>query len=92
MKEVKYPGYSRDIVSFGIVEDVAVANGAVSVSIHLTSAWSPSKSRTVQSTLKAIEGIRVAHVQIQQPEGQDALAGGQAPGRAQGAAEFPASK
>ena len=27
LKEVKYPGYSRDIVSFGIVKDVAVANG-----------------------------------------------------------------
>ena len=38
LKAVKYPGYSRDIVSFGIVKDVAVANGAVSVSIHLTSA------------------------------------------------------
>ena len=38
LKAVKYPGYSRDIVSFGIVKDVAVANGAVSVGIHLTSA------------------------------------------------------
>ena len=34
LKAVKYPGYSRDIVSFGIVKNVSVANGAVSVSIH----------------------------------------------------------
>ncbi|MBT3913223.1 MAG: chromosome partitioning protein, partial [Verrucomicrobia bacterium] len=27
LKAVKYPGYSRDIVSFGIVKDVAAANG-----------------------------------------------------------------
>ena len=65
LKEVKYPGYSRDIVSFGIVKDVAVANGAVSVSIHLTSANAEVAQQIkdeCQSTLKAIEGIRVAHV------------------------------
>ena len=68
LKEVKYPGYSRDIVSFGIVKDVAVANGAVSVTIHLTSANSEVALKIkdeCQSTLKAIEGIRVAHVQVQ---------------------------
>ena len=92
LKEVKYPGYSRDIVSFGIVKDVAVANGAVSVSIHLTSANAEVAQQIkdeCQSTLKAIEGIRVAHVQMQQPEGQDAPAGGQAPGQAHGPTRVP---
>ena len=71
---------------------VAVANGAVSESIHLTSANAEVAQQIkdeCQSTLKAIEGIRVAHVQIQQPEGQDAPAGGQAPGQAQGATRVP---
>ena len=36
LKEVNYPGYSRDIVSFGIIKEVTVANGAVSVTIQLT--------------------------------------------------------
>ena len=31
LKAVKYPGYSRDIVSFGIVKHIAANNGAVSV-------------------------------------------------------------
>ena len=37
LKAVKYPGYSRDIVSFGLVKNVATSQGAVSVVIQLTS-------------------------------------------------------
>jgi len=83
LKEVKYPGYSRDIVSFGIVKDVAVANGALSVSIHLTSANAEVAQQIkneCQTVLKAIEGIRVAHVQVKQPEGEAPPAGGQTQG------------
>jgi ATP-binding protein involved in chromosome partitioning len=36
LKAVKYPGYSRDIVSFGIVKSIAVQGGAVSVSLQIT--------------------------------------------------------
>ena len=36
LKSVKYPGYMRDIVSFGLVKNVAVNGGAVSVSMQLT--------------------------------------------------------
>src|SRR5215467_8395201 len=36
LKAVKYPGYSRDIVSFGLVKHVAAKDGAVSISIELT--------------------------------------------------------
>src|SRR3954466_97577 len=38
LKAVKYPGYSRDIVSFGLVKEVAAANGAVSVTLQLSNA------------------------------------------------------
>ncbi len=31
LKKVKYPGYSRDIVSFGMVRDVEVASAGVTV-------------------------------------------------------------
>ena len=33
LKSVKYPGYSRDIVSFGLVKEVSVANGVVNVAM-----------------------------------------------------------
>ena len=36
LKAVKYPGYSRDIVSFGIVKSIAIQGGAVSVSLQIT--------------------------------------------------------
>src|ERR1041385_5974899 len=36
LKAVKYPGYSRDVVSFGLVKEIAAGNGAVSVSMQLT--------------------------------------------------------
>ena len=38
LKAVKYPGYSRDIVSFGLVKQIAANDGAVSVSMQLTTA------------------------------------------------------
>ena len=78
LKTVKYPGYSRDIVSFGIVKDVAVANGAVSVSINLTSANAEATGQIkadCEAAIKAIDGVRVAHVQVHQPPGGQAQPG-----------------
>ena len=84
LKAVKYPGYSRDIVSFGIVKDVAVANGAVSVAIHLTSANAEAAQQIksgCEAALKAVDGVRVAHVQVHQPEGGQAQPGTPTPGQ-----------
>ncbi len=36
LKAIKYPGYSRDIVSFGLVKNIAVNAGSVSVSLQVT--------------------------------------------------------
>ena len=36
-KGVNYPGYSRDIMSFGLVKNLAVANGSASIELELTS-------------------------------------------------------
>ncbi|MSU69433.1 MAG: MRP family ATP-binding protein [Opitutaceae bacterium] len=36
LKQVKYPGFSRDIVSFGLVRSVAFVDGTVKVSLALT--------------------------------------------------------
>ena len=72
LKEVNYPGYSRDIVSFGIIKEVTVANGAVSILVQLTSNNSEVAQQIkseCQKVLKAVDGIRVAHVKINQPEG-----------------------
>jgi metal-sulfur cluster biosynthetic enzyme len=36
LKQVKYPGFSRDIVSFGLVRSAAWIDGTVKVSLLLT--------------------------------------------------------
>jgi ATP-binding protein involved in chromosome partitioning len=75
LKAVKYPGYSRDIVSFGLVREVTVKNGAVSVSLQLT-ASSPEVARQIEAesehALKALPGANTVHVEIKQPAGSAA--------------------
>jgi ATP-binding protein involved in chromosome partitioning len=37
LQQVKYPGFSRDIVSFGLIKQIALNGGAVSVTLEITS-------------------------------------------------------
>ncbi len=70
LKRVKYPGYSRDVVSFGLVKEVAVNNGAVSVTMNLTSP-NPEVARQIKTeseqAIKALPGINAAVVEVNHP-------------------------
>ena len=70
LKAVKYPGYSRDIISFGLVKEVSVANGAVSVMLQLTST-NPEAARQIKDdserVLRALDDVRHVHVDVRQP-------------------------
>lgn len=70
LKAVKYPGYSRDIVSFGLIKEANAANGAVSVSMQLTSA-NPEAAAQIKAeserVLKALPGVQHVHVEVKQP-------------------------
>ncbi|MCI0748507.1 MAG: Mrp/NBP35 family ATP-binding protein [Verrucomicrobia subdivision 3 bacterium] len=70
LKSVKYPGYSRDIVSFGLVKNVAVNNGAASVSIELSVA-NPEVAQQLKSdaetAIKSVPGIKLAHIEVKMP-------------------------
>jgi ATP-binding protein involved in chromosome partitioning len=70
LKAVKYPGYSRDIVSFGLVKEISVANSGVSVSLQLTSP-NPDAARQIKEeserVLKVLPGVNHVHVEVQQP-------------------------
>jgi ATP-binding protein involved in chromosome partitioning len=72
LKAVKYPGYSRDIVSFGLVKAVSTADDAVSVVMQLTSP-NPDVARQIKEeserTLQALPGVKRVHVEVQQPAG-----------------------
>jgi ATP-binding protein involved in chromosome partitioning len=51
LKKLKYPGYTRDIVSFGIVKDIEVASANVTVTLSLTA----QKPETVDEIRRAVE-------------------------------------
>jgi ATP-binding protein involved in chromosome partitioning len=53
LKEVKYPGFSRDIVSFGLVKDIQVGAGGVTVELATTSA----KEDVVDEIRRQVEAI-----------------------------------
>jgi ATP-binding protein involved in chromosome partitioning len=67
---VKYPGFSRDIVSFGLVKDITAANGAVSVVMQLTSP-NPEAAQQIKTeserVLKSLPGVNHVHVEVRQP-------------------------
>lgn len=70
LKAVKYPGYSRDIVSFGLVKQIAVEGGAVSVLLELSSSnpqAAPQIKAECEEVLKSLEGVTHAVVEVRQP-------------------------
>lgn len=70
LKAVKYPGYSRDIVSFGLVKEANAANGAVSVSMQLTSANAEAAAQIKaesERVLRALPGVNRVFVEVKQP-------------------------
>jgi ATP-binding protein involved in chromosome partitioning len=76
LKAVKYPGFSRDIVSFGLIKEISAVNGAVSVALQLTSA-NPEAARQIkieaEQVLAKLPGVHRVEVEVRQP------AAGQAP-------------
>jgi ATP-binding protein involved in chromosome partitioning len=70
LKGVKYPGYSRDIVSFGLVKNVAVNAGAVNVMLELTSHNAGAAAQLKEDcerTLKALAGVKHLFVEVKMP-------------------------
>ena len=51
LKKIKYPGFTRDIVSFGLVKDIEVAHAGVTVFLAPVSA-NPDVVRTVIEEVK----------------------------------------
>ena len=68
---VKYPGYSRDIVSFGLVEKASLENGTATVQVQLTAA-NPEVAKVIkqecEQALKGLPGVRQVHLEVNQPE------------------------
>ena len=82
LKAVRYPGFSRDIVSFGLIRELSTANGAVSVSIELTSN-NPEAAQQIKSdserVLKELPGVKAVHVEVKQKASAQTPGGAQSP-------------
>jgi ATP-binding protein involved in chromosome partitioning len=57
LRGVKYPGYSRDIVSFGMVKDVQIEGTRVSVRIAVTTADANVPKQIEETAVAALESI-----------------------------------
>src|SRR5712692_6868194 len=67
LRSVKYPGFTRDIVSFGLVKAVKIDDGEVKVQLALATN-DPNVPAAIKNdaekVLRAIDGIRSAKVLI----------------------------
>lgn len=70
LRSVKYPGYSRDIVSFGLVKQASVKDGAVEAVIELSTP-NAEVARQLETecsrALKLLPGVTSVRVHIGQP-------------------------
>jgi ATP-binding protein involved in chromosome partitioning len=67
LKSVKYPGFSRDIVSFGLVKGIEMRNGDVTVQLALATndpAIPQRIKNEAETALRNLAGIRQAKVRI----------------------------
>ncbi|HSV63623.1 MAG TPA: iron-sulfur cluster assembly protein, partial [Chthoniobacterales bacterium] len=67
LKRVKYPGFSRDIVSFGLVKGIRIDGGAVTVQLALATNEPaiPQAIKTQSETvLRETPGVESAKVLI----------------------------
>jgi ATP-binding protein involved in chromosome partitioning len=68
LKKVKFPGFTRDIVSFGLVKDIEVAHSSVTVFLGAVSA-NPDIVRAiteeVKRTVAAMPGVPTVQVQVE---------------------------
>lgn len=79
LRKVKYPGFTRDIVSFGIVKEVSVDGGRVSVSLVL-----PKSDKKLETEIG--ESVRTAILETPGVSGVDIQIGAREPKAAPGQA------
>jgi len=75
LKTVKYPGYSRDLVSFGLVKEITVNGAAASVVLQLTGGNAEIARQIkgeIETTLRHVPGLQQMHVEVRAPAGQTA--------------------
>ncbi len=78
LRAVKYPGYSRDIISFGLVREVAVEGNKISLLLQLTSGSAPVAQQIkaeVEKVIRSLPGVGAVAVELKIQGGPQAAAG-----------------
>lgn len=86
LKQVKYPGFSRDIVSFGLVRAAALVEGTAKVSLALTTSDPKiplQLKREVDHCLRALPGVKDTVIDIAVSAARTPAAGGNLGGGAE---------
>jgi ATP-binding protein involved in chromosome partitioning len=71
LKQIKYPGYTRDIVSFGIVRDIEIGSAGITVTLAPAGARPEvvqEISAAVQARVRALSGVAAVEIVVQEPE------------------------
>jgi ATP-binding protein involved in chromosome partitioning len=69
LKKIKYPGFSRDIVSFGMIKDIEVAQAGITVILTAPSAKPEvvgSIAAEIEKTIASMPGAGVIKIEIEQ--------------------------
>ncbi|KAF0095125.1 MAG: ATP-binding protein involved in chromosome partitioning [Puniceicoccaceae bacterium 5H] len=89
LKQVKYPGFSRDIVSFGLVQGLEVHGDHVHVNLAVTTSdpkVPKALKEDVEKTLGELPGMKAVHCQVAvtAPKGSTGTMGDQKSGTLKG--------
>lgn len=55
LKTIKYPGFNRDIVSFGMVKDVVIDKNTITIILSISSQNKEKKNQLVKQISESIE-------------------------------------
>jgi len=78
LKKLKYPGFTRDIVSFGLIKDIEVGHATVTVVLNAPSANPEVVAQIaaeVEKIVAAMPGVPAVRVQVEQAQPARAATG-----------------
>ncbi len=79
LRDVKYPGYTRDIVSFGFVSEIAVQDGSIRIGLVMGTAQPETAFRIqadVRNALTALPQLQGTEIKIEMTHRSEATAPG----------------
>ena len=79
LKEIKYPGFNRDIVSFGMIKNISISEDSIDISLQINSENQKLLNKlTYEIKNKFLSiGEKNVNIHIQKPQNQPAQSAGQ---------------